>query len=243
MSKFCIISILAAVALSWGNFAVAQNVTVSEASSDEIVNRRIKPSVDKVVKIDNYAKKMAELQQKQTADTDIEKKKLGGMKNQQPQTDVQPGEPEVAGVPVLKEDGTPKSDEELQKDIEQKDLKEIEDNSKLTPQELLKKVREERKKLKEEEAAAPLPSNKQFNEEVKDKLKARREERRNMTKEERREVKEELKTLYKARREERRNFTKAERRAIKEEMKAKEKARRQQQREDRKKRRKMRDMD
>lgn len=242
MPKFCIISILTAVALSCGNFAVAQNVTVSEASSDEIVNRRIKPSVDKVVKIDNYAKKMAELQQNKTTETLVEKKKLGGMKNQQ-QTDVQPGEPEVAGVPVLNEDGTPKSDEELQKDIERKDLKEIEDNSKLTPQELLEKVREERKKLKEEEAAAPLPSSKQFNEEVKDKLKARREERRNMTKEERREVKEELKTLYKARREERRNFTKAERRAIKEEMKVKEKARRQQQREDRKKRRKMRDMD
>lgn len=243
MRKICTILVLTAAVLSWGSVALAQNVTVSEASSDEVVNRRIKPSVDKVVKIDNYAKKMAEFKQNQPK-TGAENNEKSNLK--QPIGDVTAvklGEPEVDGVAVLKEDGSPKTDEELKKDIEQRDLQEIEDNSKLTPQELLDKVREERRKKKEEEAAAPLPSSKQFNAEVKDKLKARREERRNMSKEERREVKEELKTLYKARREERRNYTKAERRQIKEEMKAKEKARREQQREDRKKRRKMRDKD
>ncbi len=233
MRKIYTISVLTAAALSWSNPAAAQNVTVTEARSDEVVNRQVKPTVDKVVKIDNYAKKMAELKAKQAA---------AGTENGLAKVE-DAAAPEAASSDNLNEDGTPKSDKEIEKEIEQKDIKEIEDNSKLTPQQLLDKVREERRKQKEEEAQAPLKSSKDYNKQVQDKLKARREERRDMTKEERRQVKEELKTLYKARREERRNFTKAERRQIKEEMKAKEKARRQQQREDRKKRRKMRDLD
>lgn len=237
MRKVYTISFLTAAVLSWSNPVVAQNVTVTEASSDEVINRQVKPTVDKVVKIDNYAKKMAELKAKQAA---------SGAKNGLAKVEektAESGKDAVAGVDVENKDGTPKNDKEIEKEIEQKDIKEIEDNSKLTPQQLLDKVREERRKQKEEEAQAPLKSSKDYNKQVQDKLKARREERREMTKEERRQVKEELKTLYKARREERRNFTKAERRQIKEEMKAKEKARRQQQREDRKKRRKMREMD
>lgn len=218
MRRFYQMSILSLAAWCFCSAAFAQNVTVTEASSDDVVGRKVKPSVDKVVKIDNYTKKMEELK----------KKGLIQAEN---------------GAVSSETEETAKSDAETEKEIEQKDIQEVKDNAKLSPQELLNKVREERRKQKEEEAAAPLKSSKAYNAEVKDRLKARREERKEMTKEERRQVKEELKTLYKARREERRNMTKEERRQIKEELKAKEKARREQQKEDRKKRRQMRKMD
>ena len=222
MRRFYLMSILG-LAIGYSDAAFAQNVTVTEASSDAVVNKRIKPSVDKVVKIDNYAKKSEELKYKTLVRAEAENSVEVGLK-----TDAENAE---------------KSGEALKKEIMEKDIREVKDNAKLSPQELLNKVREERRQQKEEAAAAPLKSSKAYNAEVKDRLKARREERKEMTKEERRQVKEELKTLYKARREERRNMTKQERRQIKEELKAKEKARREQQREDRKKRRLMRKMD
>ncbi len=217
MRWFYQMSILSLAAWCFCSAAFAQNVTVTEASSDDVVSKKVKPSVDKMVKIDNYAKKMEELKKK--------------------------GLIQAENGTTAAETTAAKGDAETEKEIEQKDIQEVKDNAKLSPQELLNKVREERRKQKEEEAAAPLKSSKAYNAEVKDRLKARREERKEMTKEERRQVKEELKTLYKARREERRNMTKEERRQIKEELKAKEKARREQQKEDRKKRRQMRKMD
>lgn len=223
MRRFYQMSILALAIWGCVDAAFAQNVTVTEASSDEVVSKRLKPTVDKVVKIDNYAKKMEELKKKNLVQAGTETLAEDGQK--------------------VSEENVEKSGEALKKEIEEKDIQEVKDNAKLSPQELLNKVREERRKQKEEAAAAPLKSSKAYNAEVKDRLKARREERKEMTKEERRQVKEELKTLYKARREERRNMTKQERRQIKEELKAKDKARREQQRADRKKRRQMRKMD
>ena len=156
MRRFYLMSILG-LAIGCSDAAFAQNVTVTEASSDAVVNKRIKPSVDKVVKIDNYAKKAEELKKKNLVRAEAENSVEEGLK-----TDAENAE---------------KSGEALKKEIMEKDIREVKDNAKLSPQELLNKVREERRQQKEEAAAAPLKSSKAYNAEVKDRLKARREER------------------------------------------------------------------
>lgn len=222
--------------------ANAQNVTVKDevfGANDEIGTKSVQPTVNRVYKIDNVAKKKAELEQQKVeqlnnANSSSEKSE-GSKKN-------------------IAENETPATnsgDEALKTHTykpylggyEKRSLEEIKENLKLSPQELLDKVRKERQEAKEAAQQQPMLSNKAYNQSVSDALKARREERREMTKEERRAIKEELKMLYKARREERRNMTKAERRAIKEELKNNEKVRREQQKQDRKNRKKMRDMD
>ena len=222
--------------------ANAQNVTVKDdvfGANDEIGTKSVQPTVNRVYKIDNVAKKKAELEQQKdeqlkNANSSSEKSegsKKNTAENDTPATSSGDKSIENKGVhPYLG-------------GYKKRSLEEIQDNLKLPPQELLEKVRKERQEAKEAASKQPLQSSKAYNKSVTGALKDRREERREMTKEERRAIKEELKVLYKARREERRNMTKAERRAIKEELKAKEKARREQQKEDRKKRRKMRDMD
>ncbi len=240
MKKLMLISAMFSMVML--STAQAQNVAVKEGvfgENDEVGTKTVQPTVNRVYKIDNLAKKKAEL----------EKQKATQLQNKNSSSENSEGlKKNAQGNDTLV---TNSGDEQVKTQefqpylggYKKRSLDEIEANLKLPPQELLKKIREERKQAKEAAAEQPLVSSKEYNETVADSLKARREERREMTKEERRAIKEELKVLYKARREERRNMTKAERRAIKEELKAKEKARREQQKEDRKKRRKMRDMD
>lgn len=222
--------------------ANAQNVTVKDevfGASDEFGTKTVQPTVNRVYKIDNVAKKKAEL----------EKQKEEQLKNANSSSEKSEGSKKNATeneTPATNSGDETLENKEFQPYLggyKKRSLEEIQENLKLSPQELLEKVRKERQEAKETAAKQPLQSSKAYNEGVSDALQARREERREMTKEERRAIKEELKVLYKARREERRNMTKAERRAIKEELKAKEKARREQQKADRKKRKKMRDMD
>ena len=222
--------------------ANAQNVTVKDevfGENDEIGTKTVQPTINRVYKIDNVAKKKAEL----------EKQKEEKIKNANSSSEQSEGlkkNDTENGTPATSSGGEEVENKEFQPYLggyKKRSLDEIEDNLKLSPQELLDKVRKERQEAKENAAKQPLQSSKAYNKGVNDALKARRDDRREMTKEERRAVKEELKVLYKARRDERRNMTKAERRAIKEEMKAKEKARKEKQKADRKKRKKMRDMD
>lgn len=220
----------------------AQNVTVKNevfGANSEIGTKSVQPSVNRVYKIDNVAKKKAEL----------EKQKEMQLQNKNSSSENSEGlkkntaEKEILATSSGDENPENKGFQPYLGGYKKRSLDEIEENLKLPPQELLKKVREERQKAKEASSKQPLVSSKEYNKTVADSLKARREERREMTKEERKAIKEELKVLYKARREERRNMTKAERRAIKEELKAQEKARREQQKSDRKKRKKMRSLD
>lgn len=206
----------------------AQNVNVVDGAYGQVTTggTTVISGQQRIYKIDNVAKKKAELAQQQTQESvqkTANEESLSQEQTSQEKTAEENVQPYIGGY-------------------KKRSLKEIQENLKLSPQELLEKVRKERQEAKEQ-AAKGNYSNSEYNEKVTDALKARREERRNMTKEERRAIKEELKMLYKARREERRNMTKEERRAIKEQMKAKEKARREQQKADRKKRRQMRDMD
>lgn len=214
----------------------AQNVTVSDdvfGKNDEIGTKSLQPSVDRVYKIDNAAKKKVELNQNDIKNSDTSSEQSEGLKKNS----------ETSEEAITDTENKTSDFKPYIGGYKKRSLEEIQENLKLPPQELLEKVREERQKAKEEAAKQPLVSSEEYNKSVTDALKERREERRNMTKAERRAVKEELKILYKARRDERRNMTKAERRAIKEELKAKEKARREQQKEDRKNRRKMRQKD
>lgn len=214
---------LALVFTLFSPVALAQNVNVVDGAYGQVATggTTVISGQQRIYKIDNAAKKRAEQENLQNENTS--KNIESGDKNAVSTSDKKDVEPYIGGY-------------------RKRSLEEIKENLKLSPQELLDKVRKERQEAKEQAAKANF-SNSEYNEKVTDALKSRREERRNMTKEERRAIKEELKMLYKARREERRNMTKEERRAIKEELKAKEKARREQQKEDRKKRRKMRDMD
>lgn len=222
--------------------ANAQNVTVKDevfGENDEIGTKTVQPTINRVYKIDNVAKKKAELEkqkEEQLKNANSSSEQSEGLKKNDTEN----------GTPATSSGDERVENKEFQPYLggyKKRSLDEIEDNLKLSPQELLDKVRKERQEAKETAAKQPLQSSKAYNKGVSDALKARRDERREMTKEERRAVKEELKVLYKARRDERRNMTKAERRAIKEEMKAKEKARKEKQKADRKKRKKMRDMD
>ncbi len=214
---------LALVLTLFSPMALAQNVNVVDGAYGQVTTggTTVISGQQRIYKIDNAAKKRVEQENLQNENTskNIENEE----KNAVSTSDKKDVEPYIGGY-------------------RKRSLEEIKENLKLSPQELLDKVRKERQEAKEQAAKANF-SNSEYNKKVSDALKARREERRNMTKEERRAIKEELKMLYKARREERRNMTKEERRAIKEELKAKEKARREQQKEDRKKRKKMRDMD
>ena len=74
-------------------------------------------------------------------------------------------------------------------------MEEIQQNLKLSPQELLDKVRKERERAQKEAEKQPMLSSSAHNQSLADKEKARREARREMTKEERRAVKEELNLL------------------------------------------------
>ena len=222
--------------------ANAQNVTVKDevfGENDEIGTKTVQPTINRVYKIDNVAKKKAELEkqkEEQLKNANSSSEQSEGLKKNDTEN----------GTPAASSGGEEVENKEFQPYLggyKKRSLDEIEDNLKLSPQELLDKVRKKRQEAKETAAKQPLQSSKAYNKGVNDALKARRDDRREMTKEERRAVKEELKVLYKARRDERRNMTKAERRAIKEEMKAKEKARKEKQKADRKKRKKMRDMD
>ena len=210
--------------------ANAQNVTVKDevfGENDEIGTKTVQPTINRVYKIDNVAKKKAELEkqkEEQLKNANSSSEQSEGLKKNDTEN----------GTPAASSGGEEVENKEFQPYLggyKKRSLDEIEDNLKLSPQ------------AKETAAKQPLQSSKAYNKGVNDALKARRDDRREMTKEERRAVKEELKVLYKARRDERRNMTKAERRAIKEEMKAKEKARKEKQKADRKKRKKMRDMD
>lgn len=231
------ITVAAALSCSAGAFA-EDNVTVEEGvfgAEDEIGTKTVQPTVNRVYKIDNVAKKKAELeklkaeklQNANSSSENSEGLKKNDTKEENLNSDAQA-------------DTT--ADDEYSGGYRKRSLEEIQENLKLSPQELLDKVRKERAEAKEKAKKQPLLSSDAYNKKVIDAQEARREERRNLTKAERRALKEEQKMLYKARREERRNMTKAERRKIKEEMKAQEKARREQQKEDRKKRKKMRDM-
>ena len=193
---------LALVLTLFSPMALAQNVNVVDGMYGQVTTggTTVISGQQRVYKIDNVAKKKAEFAQQQTqevAPKAANEESLSQEQTSQEKTAEENIEPYIGGY-------------------KKRSLKEIQDNLKLSPQELLDKVRKERKEAKEKASSANF-SNSDYNKKVSDALKARREERRNMTKE--------------------------ERRGNKEEMKAKEKARREQQKEDRKKRRKMRDMD
>lgn len=254
MRKICTFGFWIVAIMAITNLSLAQNVKTTDAALDDkdaFESKNVRSTFDRTIKIDNAAKKRAEMEQK-AAERAAQNQGTASQKTLEDEAGVDKLGDEAIGdgvTPVTETattmgsgdaDESKETDAEIKEDVEKRDLEEIKENLKLSPQELLAKVRKERQEKKELDASAPLKSGKEFNREVKDTLKARREERREMSKEERRAVKDELDMLYKARREERRNFTKEERKAIKEEMKVKEKSRRQQQRDDRKKRREMR---
>ena len=221
--------------------AYAQDtVTVKEdvfGENDEIGTRTVQPTVNRVYKIDNVAKKKAELEkqkQEQLNNAGSSSEQSEGLKKNTAEKN----------TPATNSgDDQVEAEKPYSGGYKKRSLEEIEANLKLSPQELLDKVRKERLQAQKEAAQQPLLSNKEHNQSLQDVQKERRAYRRSLTKAERRALKEEQKMLEKARRDERRNMTKAERRKIKEEMKAKEKARREEQKESRKKRQKMRNMD
>ena len=216
--------------------AYAQDtVTVKEdvfGENDEIGTRTVQPTVNRVYKIDNVAKKKAELEkqkQEQLNNAGSSSEQSEGLKKNTAEKN----------TPATNSgDDQVEAEKPYSGGYKKRSLEEIEANLKLSPQELLDKVRKERLRAQKEAAQQPLLSNKEHNQSLQDVQKERRAYRRSLTKAERRALKEEQKMLEKARRDERRNMTKAERRKIKEEMKAKEKARREEKKKKQKKKKK-----